>query len=116
MLPIATSAPRAGKVWDWLPIHDWTEVRVWNDIKDSRVRYHEAYDYGMPRLSCAFCIFAPRAALVLAGRHNPELLDEYVRVESRIGYRFRMDVSMSEVKAEIARNEAIGAISGEWNM
>lgn len=101
---------KSRKVWDWLPIHDWTEERVWNDIKASGVRYHQAYDYGMPRLSCAFCIFAPRAALVLAGRHNPELLDEYVRVESRIGHRFRMDVSMAEVKTDAGAVQSVGAI------
>lgn len=30
-------------------------------------------DLGMPRLSCCFCIFSPRSALLLAGKHNPGL-------------------------------------------
>lgn len=64
------------KVLTWLPIQDWTEDQVWDRIKQSGVRHHPAYDLGMPRLSCVFCIFAPRSALILAGHHNKELLDE----------------------------------------
>ncbi len=73
-------------VWDWLPIHDWTEDMVWDDIKKSRIPHHPAYDLGMPRLSCIFCIYAPKRALTLAGKHNPELLAEYVAVEKSIGH------------------------------
>ena len=103
-------------VFDWLPILDWTEEMVWADIEQSGVRYHEAYDYGMPRLSCVFCIFAPKAALTLAARHNPELLAEYVAVEARIGHKFRLDVSMAEVQAAAGNDAPIEAVSGSWNM
>lgn len=75
----------------WLPIHAWTVDEVWTTIRASGVPHHRAYDLGMPRLSCCFCIFAPRAALVLAGHHNRALLDEYVRVEQAIEHSFRMD-------------------------
>lgn len=84
----------------WLPIHDWTETEVWARIKASGVRHHEAYDLGMPRLSCAFCIFAPKEALVLAGIHNPELLAEYVRVEEKIGHTFKHGLSLKQVQIE----------------
>jgi 3'-phosphoadenosine 5'-phosphosulfate sulfotransferase (PAPS reductase)/FAD synthetase len=80
---------RDREVTTWLPIHDWRLEKVWDRIKASGVRHHPAYDYGMPRLSCAFCIYAPRAALLLAGKHNPELLAEYVRVEEKIGHAFQ---------------------------
>ena len=103
-------------VWDWLPIHGWTEQMVWKDIRESGVRYHEAYDIGMPRLSCVFCIYAPKPALVLAARHNPALLDEYVAVEGRIGHTFRVDVSMAEVKRAVECDSEIEAVSGKWNM
>jgi len=101
---------------EWLPIHHWTTRQVWERIRASGVPYHFAYDLGMPRLSCRFCIFAPKAALVLAGRANPELLDKYVALEARIGHRFRMDTSMAEVKAAVDAGEAVGAMNGKWNM
>jgi hypothetical protein len=46
----------------------------------------------MPRLSCCFCIFSPRSALLLAAKHNPELLAQYVAVEKQIGHRFRKEL------------------------
>ena len=90
---------------DWLPLHAWTTEQVWQRIKASGVRYHPAYDLGMPRLSCCFCIFSPRSALLLAGKHNPELLAEYVAVEKQIGHRFRKELSLTEVQEALAKGE-----------
>ncbi len=101
---------------DWLPILDWSEDEVWSSIKDSGVPYHPAYDLGMPRLSCVFCIFAPKNALILAGKHNRPLLDRYVEVEERIDHKFRMDVSLAEIRDAVESDEVVGEMSGAWNM
>lgn len=90
------------EVTDWLPIHAWAVEQVWATIKASGVRYHYAYDKGMPRLSCCFCIFAPKDALVIAGKENPELLAEYVAVEKEIGHTFRHGFAIAEVAEAIA--------------
>lgn len=103
----------------WLPIHGWRVEGVWERIRAGRTAdlVHPAYGLGMPRLSCVFCIFAPKAALVLAGKHNRELLDEYVRVESKIGHRFRLDVSLAEVRAEVlAAGAAAVEPVADWSM
>lgn len=84
----------------WLPIFNWSEVEVWNTIHRSGVRYHEAYDLGMPRLSCVFCVLAGRRELILAARHNPELAAEYLRIERKIGHTFKADLSMAQIVAE----------------
>lgn len=89
-------------VSDWLPIHDWSEEQVWEDIRTSGVPYHQAYDLGMRRLSCVFCIFATRTDLLIAGQHNPGLLAQYVSVERKIGHRFTDKLSLAEVKAALA--------------
>ncbi len=99
----------------WLPIHDWTEDQVWKTIRESGVRHHYAYDLGMPRLSCCFCIFAPKAALVLAAKHNSELLDQHIEVEEKTGFSFRQDLALSEVKAAAQADESTGKIAS-WNM
>ena len=99
----------------WLPILAWTEADVWAAIKASGAPYHPAYDLGMPRLSCVFCIFAPKAALILAGRHNPELLAEYVKVEQDIGHRFTVKLSMAEVAQAVESGENTGEMT-TWNM
>jgi 3'-phosphoadenosine 5'-phosphosulfate sulfotransferase (PAPS reductase)/FAD synthetase len=104
-------------VMDWLPIHNWTQAQVWADIKASGVPYHQAYDLGMPRLSCAFCIFAPKAALMIAGKANPELLDEYVKVEAEIGHSFKNGTTIKSVQDSIKAGELVGAVNdGNWNM
>ena len=44
-----------------------------------RMEWAGPRELGMPRLSCALCIFAPKEALLLAGYHNPALLAESTR-------------------------------------
>jgi 3'-phosphoadenosine 5'-phosphosulfate sulfotransferase (PAPS reductase)/FAD synthetase len=96
----------------WLPIQDWSTDQVWARIRQAGTRYHPAYDLGMGRLSCVFCIFAPKQQLVLAGKHNPELLEQYVQVEREIGHTFKADLSLAQVQQEIADGAQGGA--GEW--
>jgi 3'-phosphoadenosine 5'-phosphosulfate sulfotransferase (PAPS reductase)/FAD synthetase len=99
-------------VWDWLPIHEWRVEEVWADIWTSKVPYHYAYDLGMPRLSCCFCVYAGEDALVLAAQHNPELADAYVAVELKIGHRFQDALSMATI-VEKARTETVKTVA-DW--
>jgi len=92
------------KVYNYLPIHKYSTDKVWEIIRTNKLPYHYAYDLGMPRLSCCFCIFSPFDALVIAGRANPELLDEYIAVETKIGHLFRHNFSLQEVKKAILNN------------
>lgn len=103
------------EVMTWLPIHAWTTGQVWNRIKLSGVRHHPAYDLGMPRLSCCFCVFAPKAALMISGKANPELLDAYIAVENKIGHTFRNGFRISEIKDALLAGEQVGEVSN-WNM
>jgi 3'-phosphoadenosine 5'-phosphosulfate sulfotransferase (PAPS reductase)/FAD synthetase len=98
---------------DWVPLHAWTARHVWDRIRASGVPHHPAYDLGTPRLSCCFCTFSPRPALLLAGPHNPELLAQYVEVERRIGHRFRVDLSLAEVQQALRQGEPPGRIP-DW--
>lgn len=102
-------------VHTWLPIHSWTQEQVWQRNKQAGTRHHYAYDLGMPRLSCCFCIFAPRAALMLAGIHNRDLLDAYCAIEEATGYTFRMDVSLCEIRDALRRGEQPGQVR-TWEM
>lgn len=106
------------EVWTWLPIHDWTTTQVWERIRASGVEHHRAYDLGMGRLSCIFCIFAPKNALMVAGEHNPELLAEYVSLEVKMGHMFRKGFKIAEIQDALARGErgVKGQDAGCWNM
>lgn len=98
--PGATNGKRT--VVTWLPILDWSDEQVWAYIDASGVPYHPAYDEGMSRLSCSFCVLATRADLVRAARLRPALAARYVALEARIGHRFKNDLSMADVVAEAA--------------
>lgn len=109
----------AKQVWNWFPIFNWTLEQVWDRIKASGVRHHYAYDLGMPRLSCVFCVFAPKKALMIAGRENPELLDKYVEVEAEIGHDFRHGFKIATIKEALENDdtELVGAEDiKNWSM
>lgn len=91
------------EVYDYLPIHNWSSKKVWWTIQATNLPYHRAYDLGMPRLSCVFCIFSPFDALVIAGYNNPELLDKYIEVEKKIDHTFQNGFAISEVKEAIEK-------------
>lgn len=101
----ATNSLRTTDIW--LPIHHWTEDQVWWRIMQAGTRHHWAYDLGMRRLSCRFCIYATREDLLTAGRHNPELLEEYVQLEAEINHRFQDKLSLAEIKAELKKGGAL---------
>jgi len=103
------------EVFNWLPIFDLTKHEVWARIKASGVRHHWAYDLGMPRLSCCFCIFSPKSALILAGRHNRELLLRYVEAERKMKHTFRHGFSLAEVLAAVDADQQPGLVP-DWEM
>jgi hypothetical protein len=53
----------------------------------------------MPRLSCCFCVMAPRDALLLAGQHNTPLRRKYVAVEKEVRSTFRKNRALADVEA-----------------
>lgn len=103
------------EVTNFLPLHDWLEEDVWSRVRASRIGdlIHPAYAAGMPRLSCCFCILAPKSALVTAARLNPDLAAEYARTEERTGHSFRVDCSMAEV-VEAAASDALTIKPAAW--
>lgn len=116
--PMATN-PRfstaSHNVIDWLPIHSWTVQQVFAAIEQGGLMLHPAYALGMPRLSCVFCIFAPKSALILAGRENPELLDKYCEVEAEIGHAFTKSFSLASIRDAIKAGAAAEAVQ-DWKM
>lgn len=85
---------KAGRRWyDWLPIHDLSTVEVFRTIKAAGQRPHPAYDAGMTRLSCCFCIMASQGDLATAARLQPVLFDRYNETERRLDVTMMMPVA-----------------------
>lgn len=93
------------EVWDWLPIHGWNVSEVWASIRESGVLSAEAYKLGVSRFSCPFCIFASWEDLLIAGRANRRLLDEFCDLEDETGHVFRHGLSINSVRDEIRKEE-----------
>lgn len=68
------------EVWNWRPILEWTEQDVRAYIVEMGLELHRAYtDFGMSRVSCAFCIMSSLGDL-RASANNYEHLELYRRM------------------------------------
>ena len=106
-----SSAPTKGRfVYDWLPIHDWTETDVWDCIRRHGNIHHEAYSLGNHRLSCALCVLASLNDLINGAVHNPDTYREYCRIEAVTGYSFRKDFWLSDLKPELLPESTLIAV------
>lgn len=105
------SAPTRGRfVYDWLPIHDWTETEVWDCIRQHGDVYHPAYRWGNHRLSCALCVLANLSDLINGTTHNPDTYREYCRIEAVTGYSFRKDFWLSDLKPDLLPESTLSAV------
>lgn len=86
------SAPTKGRfIYSWLPIFNWTTREVFTFIKKvCGEELHSAYDLGMTRLSCRFCVLANKHDLQISAKHNPELLEKYSALEIKMGHTIKM--------------------------
>jgi len=89
---------KAGRTWmEFSPIHDLSTEDVFAMIKaDGQIR-HWAYDEGMERLSCCFCVLGSTHDLKISARLNPELAAEYIALEKRMGHTFRAKQSLADI-------------------
>ena len=82
---------RAGRTWfDWLPIHELTKPEVFAEIEAAGQQPHWAYQAGMSRLSCVFCIMASTQDLRTAAQLKPALYRRYAELEQRLGFTLSM--------------------------
>ena len=107
-----TARTKGRFVYDWLPIHDWTESDVWDCIRQHGDIAHPAYRLERPnqRLSCALCILASLSDLMNGAVHNPDTYREYCRIEAVTGYSFRKDFWLSSIKPELLPQETLDAV------
>lgn len=93
---------KAGREWyDWLPIFQFSKDQVFATISSAGQKPHWAYEAGMSRLSCVFCIMASTADLRTAARLNPSLYRRYVALEKHIGHTMSMDGKGLEARTGI---------------
>ena len=108
---IDCTAPTKGRfVWNWLPIHSWTEAQVWEEIRQHGNVFHPAYALGNHRLSCAMCVLASTHDLLNGAIHHPETYRELCRIEAVTGYSFRPHSWLADLTPHLLPTETLSAI------
>lgn len=92
---------RLRHVDDWNPILSWPLEAVWDANDSSGVAHHYAYDIGMPRLSCLFCVFQPEHVMALSAQHNPEQFAKWVATEQRVRHSIKQGMSLVDLQAKL---------------
>ncbi|MEM9527081.1 MAG: phosphoadenosine phosphosulfate reductase family protein [Bacteroidota bacterium] len=88
LVPSQTNTRRTW--YEWLPIHELSTESVFQVIEGSGQMPHWAYEKGMSRLSCCFCIMSSKEDLRTAAKLRPELFQRYVQTERRLGFTMMM--------------------------
>jgi 3'-phosphoadenosine 5'-phosphosulfate sulfotransferase (PAPS reductase)/FAD synthetase len=88
--PVASATNSRREWWEWLPIHELSTKEVFRQIAEAGQQPHWAYDAGMTRLSCCFCIMSSREDLRTAAKLRPELYQRYVAKERALGHTLMM--------------------------
>lgn len=99
----------------WLPIHDWTEARVWAQIASSGAPVHPAYAAGYPRAGCLFCFYMKERGLQESARRFPELAAELRALEVETGHKFKHRLPIAKI-IDDAEREPCGGDIENWIM
>ncbi len=117
-MPVADPDLRGSRpgaeVWNWRPIIDWTVAEVFAGIARAGLVPHRAYtDFGMTRVSCAFCIMSSGPDLIASTR-NPEHADLYrrmVALETRSTFGFQGGRWLADVAPDLLSAPERAAVS-----
>lgn len=74
-------------VWDWLPIHGWSEAKVLAYLEERGLPLHPVYSY-LRRFSCRLCIFMTLDDVRQVQKHDPEAIQTIRTLEEKIGFSF----------------------------
>ena len=83
-------------VHDWLPIHDWSTARVFQQIAAVGQEPFWVYAEGNRRLSCVFCIMGCDGDLRNGRKHRPGLYEQYLALEAETCYTLFPRASLAE--------------------
>lgn len=79
---------RTRTVWNYLPIHDWSETKVREYLKSKNIPLHPVYQY-LGRLSCQICIYMKDSDLEAVKKNNPEAFNKILSLEKELGFTMR---------------------------
>jgi DNA sulfur modification protein DndC len=72
-------------IWNWMPIKDWSEARVYAYLVEKNIPLHPVYQH-LRRFSCRICIYMTQHDLRQVATHDPEAINIIERIEKKIGF------------------------------
>lgn len=82
-------------VWNWLPIHGWSETQVRSYLAELDIPLHPVYDY-LNRFSCQVCIYMSKRDLRAVQMHNPVAFNRIAELEREIGFTMQPGHTLAE--------------------
>lgn len=83
-------------VWDWLPIHGWTDQQVFTFLREKELPLHPVYNY-LNRFSCQICIYHSQQELLKVRENNPVAFSRIAALEREIGFSIKPDYFLDEL-------------------
>ncbi|MDA8119897.1 MAG: phosphoadenosine phosphosulfate reductase family protein [Gammaproteobacteria bacterium] len=100
--------------WDWRPLVDYSTEDVFTAIDQAGLTPHRAYtEFGMSRVSCAFCIMSNTADMQASAR-NPEHIPLYrrmVALEAASSFGFQGGRWLADVRPEVLTPDLQAAVA-----
>lgn len=82
---------RKRMVWQWRPVHQWSEEEVWTILERHRIRAHPAYFLGWSKCSCMTCIFGSPSQWASVAQIAPRKVIQIRQHEKDFGVTLRRD-------------------------
>ena len=82
-------------VWNWLPIHGWSEIQVRSYLAERDIPLHPVYDY-LNRFSCQVCIYMSKHDLTAVQTNNPTAFNRIAELEREIGFTMQPGYTLAE--------------------
>ena len=101
--------------WNWRPILDWSTPEVFTYIRAMGLRLHPAYtDFGMSRVSCAFCIMSNSADMMAAttAAENHDLYRRMVALEIESTFGFQGNRWLADMAPHLLTEDLLDALPG----
>ena len=81
----------------WRPVLDWSEEDVWQCLKRWGVQPHPAYQLGLGRCSCAYCIFGSANQFATLRQIDPYGFNQMAAIEDDLQFTMKDGQSLHQV-------------------
>lgn len=83
-------------VWDYLPIHGWSDEQVFSYLSERQLPLHPVYSY-LKRFSCRVCIYMTDKDLVAVNNNDPEAIEIISALEQKIDFTLKPKGSIKSI-------------------